>query len=146
MLDPDSLKKDWITLLVSTAGLLLTIVGAAVGVYHSAVSGRHWQLIVVDAAAVLAMSCYALSVVHGLRALGSLILVAQSRREGAQEHPVALPPRRRRGRGAAEARQRPSHDEIVRRRAIRAQDWFRRGVVMTVVTAAAAAAALNWIG
>jgi hypothetical protein len=120
----EGLKKDWILLLVSTSGILLGILAAAIGAYHSAADGFHWQLAVVDVSAVSAMALFTWTIREGLKALGALVLAGESR-DAAE---------------AAEA------DNVVREKAKAANTWFRRGVVAAAFTAAAAVVALNWIG
>ncbi|MEA2445137.1 MAG: hypothetical protein QOJ12_2429 [Thermoleophilales bacterium] len=115
------LKKDWITLLVSTSGVLLALIGAVIGVYHSAVDHFNGLILVVDAVAIATMWCFMRAAQLGLDALGSLILASEQMSPG--------------GDGA----------ERVRARAGAADRWFRRGVTMAVVTAVVAVAALNII-
>ena len=71
----EQFKKDWITTLVSTSGVMLTLSLMILTILYTAtsISIYEWKKMLITAPIVVASFFLALSIVHSLRTLGTLI-------------------------------------------------------------------------
>lgn len=78
MADSDVLKKDWITTVIATSAILLTIVVGAIAFVHSTIDRFWWPLLVVDLLALSTVTLFLAAAWLGLDALGALIFDVES--------------------------------------------------------------------
>jgi hypothetical protein len=112
--------KDWVTTLILTSGVLVTLVLAVLAVLHNSQKYSYWYL-AVDIPAVLGMAYFLISILYGFRSLGNLVSgtarVQQS--AGHEDYPAAV----------------TEHLELSRTLAFRSLRIFLRGLTLVVITA-----------
>lgn len=122
----DSLKKDWVTILISTSGVLLTLAVAFLGLLHTTLDEFNWPIIIVDIFGIMAILAFVGASYYGLSALGSLILASIAKEAHDYE-----------GKSRADGKATGS--------AMAAQNCFLAGLTLLVLAGFAVVIVLNWI-
>lgn len=74
---PESYIRDWLTMLASTSGILITVCLMVLAVLYAATTIQRWQLIAVGILVGASSICLLLVVFLSLNALGALIITAK---------------------------------------------------------------------
>lgn len=120
MAESDSLKKDWLTTLISSSAILLPIIVGVVAFIHSTVGRFWWPLLIVDIFALSAVALFLGTAIYALDALGALILEVKSEEDCHRK------------------------EGQVSNWGTNADRMFRAGLLMSIVVGIVGALLLNW--
>jgi hypothetical protein len=120
--------KDWVTTLISTSGVLVTLVLAALALLHNDQHHYSYWYLAVDIPAVLGMVYFLAGILYGFQSLGNLVSGATRVRRSARFRYDA-------GAGVEPGDKGSKHLEMSRILAFASLRMFLRGLALVVITA-----------
>lgn len=123
--EQEQFKKDWITTLASTSGIMLTICLMVLAILYTGGSSAGWQRALAVTPIVGASLCFIIAALGSLNALGTLILASTHRAE-------------------RETEKMKTAENLTATRAKKAQGFFKAGLWFLVVAICFSFLLLNW--
>jgi hypothetical protein len=124
-----SFIKDWVTTLISTSGILVTLVLGVLALFHNSQDSYEHRFLMIDIPAIVGMGYFMVSILFGFRALGNLVS-GTVRAQPLPSEPVQAYKERTMSRDKA-----AEHLEASRTFAGLALRMFLRGLTLTVLAA-----------